>query len=325
MRPRRAALPPRAARAWVAVRAVVAGAALLGWASAAWAGRTVVLDDVKIAVNDKAMTRREVASLRQFQEQQLRQAHTGSELEQRLRSLDQEIVKQIVEDLLLEAYATQLRVEVSDKDIEERVDAIVARQPDIQEQYSDEQLKTFVLKELLRRRVLAREVDGRVRVSQDDVIAACRRQTLDDRELDVGHILVRGEDPAARRRVAELRAQLLAGADFEELATKHSEDPSAASNRGRLGFIGRGQFVKPFEDAAFALSVGAISEPVPTQFGLHLIKVFAQREKGRLDCAHMDDVTRQSLENQLFAKQREARLQSFMERLRRQADVRVFD
>ncbi|NIR96630.1 MAG: peptidylprolyl isomerase, partial [Gammaproteobacteria bacterium] len=69
------------------------------------------------------------------------------------------------------------------------------------------------------------------------------------------------------------------------------------SNSGRLGFISRGQFVKPFEDVAFSLPVGGLSAPVRTRFGLHLIKVFDQRHKERLDCENLDDVTRQSLRN----------------------------
>ncbi|NIR96629.1 MAG: hypothetical protein GWO39_00645, partial [Gammaproteobacteria bacterium] len=55
----------------------------------------------------------------------------------------------------------------------------------------DEQLKSFVLKDLLRRRVLTREVDARVRVSRADIAAACREQARDAREVEVGHILIR--------------------------------------------------------------------------------------------------------------------------------------
>lgn len=294
-------------------------------AAGARAGRTVVLDSVKIAVDDKALTAREVAQLKQLQAQEYRQQYQGDELRQRLDNLDEELTQKLVEDLLLEAYAERANIEVSDKDIEERVDNILRRQPNLQELYSDEQLKSFVLKDVLRRRVLGREVDARVRVAPADVMAACRQQGQDNREVEVGHILIRDTDAAARQKLMDIRAQLENGADFESLASQYSQDPSVADNKGRLGFISRGQFVKAFEDAAFALKPGDISEPVQTRFGLHLIKVFSERSKGQVDCDHMDSVTRQLLENQVFAKRRQERLDDFLAQLRKHADIRVYD
>jgi peptidyl-prolyl cis-trans isomerase SurA len=306
-------------------RAALLLAACLVCAAAGARAAPTTLDAVRIAVNDKSLTFREVASLRQLTEQQYRQQYQGAELQQKLTQLDNELVQRLIEDLLLEAQATRLKINVSDKDIEERVDSIVRRQPSLQEQYSDEQLKSFVLKDLLRRRVLAREVDSQVHVQEDDIVAACRKQSLDSREVDVGHILLRDSDDAARAKLLAIRKELLGGADFEQLAQRYSQDPSAATNKGRLGFISRGQFVPEFEQAAFALPVGAVSEPVKTQFGLHLIKVFDQRSKGKVDCAHLDPVTHQSLENQLFAQARETQLTQFLARIRKQADIQVFD
>ncbi|MBM3278165.1 MAG: peptidylprolyl isomerase [Candidatus Handelsmanbacteria bacterium] len=72
---------------------------------------------------------------------------------------------------------------------------------------------------------------------------------------------------------AQLRQEILEGADFAELAKSMSEDPGSASAGGDLGPFTRGRMVKPFEEAAFALKPGEVSEPVLTPFGLHLIKV----------------------------------------------------
>lgn len=73
--------------------------------------------------------------------------------------------------------------------------------------------------------------------------------------------------------IAQLRQEILQGADFAELAKSLSEDPVSAKNGGDLGTFGRAQMVKPFADVAFALKPGEVSEPVLTQFGWHLIKV----------------------------------------------------
>ena len=296
---------------------------LVAAAGGARAARTTVLDEIALSVNDKSVTRNELEQFRQLQEMQARQQYKGDELKERLASLGRDVQQQLIDDLLLESYAAQAKINVSDKEIEERVDSVLRRDPNLQEQYTDEQIKSYVLKDLLRRRVLAREVDARVHVSHADVVAACRAQAMDTRELDVGHILLRQDDAESRARLEALRQQLLAGANFDELALKNSQDPSVATNKGHLGFISRGQFVKPFEDAAFTLRPGQVSEPVKTRFGLHLITVFGERAKGQVNCEKLDDVTQQSLENQIFARKREEELSRFMSRIRQQADIRI--
>lgn len=79
------------------------------------------------------------------------------------------------------------------------------------------------------------------------------------------HILVSTLDKAN-----ELRSQIKTEEDFARLAIEYSQCPSGKQG-GNLGIFGRGQMVKPFEDATFALSIGSVSDPVQTQFGYHLI------------------------------------------------------
>lgn len=81
------------------------------------------------------------------------------------------------------------------------------------------------------------------------------------------HILV-----DTKAEADSIKCQINKGASFEALAKKYSKCPSG-ENGGDLGYFERGQMVKPFEDAAFSLPVGKVSEPVQTQFGWHLIKV----------------------------------------------------
>ncbi|MBW6515385.1 MAG: peptidylprolyl isomerase [Candidatus Cloacimonetes bacterium] len=73
--------------------------------------------------------------------------------------------------------------------------------------------------------------------------------------------------------VNDIHSQLLDGEDFAELAREYSQDPSNAEQGGDLGFFGRGRMVPEFEDKAFTMVVGEISEPVKTQFGWHIIKL----------------------------------------------------
>jgi parvulin-like peptidyl-prolyl isomerase len=77
----------------------------------------------------------------------------------------------------------------------------------------------------------------------------------------------------ALAKAKDLRAKILAGADFAELAHAESDDIGSGNNGGDLGSFRRGQMVPSFEEVAFKLKAGEVSEPVKTQFGYHIIKV----------------------------------------------------
>lgn len=93
-------------------------------------------------------------------------------------------------------------------------------------------------------------------------------------ELRARHILVKTEEEA--RDVVE---KVNRGGDFAELAKETSTGPSKTQG-GDLGYFTKGQMVKEFEEAAFALKPGDVSEPVKTQFGWHVIKIEDKRKKG---------------------------------------------
>ncbi len=88
------------------------------------------------------------------------------------------------------------------------------------------------------------------------------------------HILVETEDEA--KKVIE---RLNKGEDFEALAEELSKDSGSASQGGDLGFVPRGRFVKPVDDAVFSLSIGQVSEPIETDFGWHVIEVLERGER----------------------------------------------
>ena len=121
---------------------------------------------------------------------------------------------------------------------------------------------------------------------------------------------------AARGRAAELLAKIRGGADFAALARDNSEDSSAQAG-GDLGWFPRMQMVKPFEDAAFALEPGQISDLVETEFGFHIIKLEAKQAGEKVALAEVKDQVRQYLEG---AKRQEAS-QKLLERLRSEAKI----
>lgn len=102
-------------------------------------------------------------------------------------------------------------------------------------------------------------------------------------KVHVSHILVdtKSRTPEeAQKRIKQVREQAVGGKKFEELALEYSDDPSAKGNKGDLGFFEKGKMVKPFSDAAFAISTpGDISEPVKTVFGFHIILLHEKTPK----------------------------------------------
>ena len=109
------------------------------------------------------------------------------------------------------------------------------------------------------------------------------------KRLRVAHVLVRvppvgGSDAenAAKAKVEDVIKRAKAGEDFAKLAREISEDKASAVQGGDLGFVGAGELVAPFEQAAFALKKGEISAPVRTPFGYHAIRVLDVKEGGQL-------------------------------------------
>jgi len=108
------------------------------------------------------------------------------------------------------------------------------------------------------------------------------------KRLRIAHVLVRvppvgGSDAenAAKAKVEDVIKRARAGEDFGKLAREVSEDKASAVQGGDLGFVGPGELVAPFEQAAFALKKGDVSDPVRTPFGYHAIRILDVRDGGK--------------------------------------------
>ncbi|RLC50658.1 MAG: hypothetical protein DRZ79_04050 [Candidatus Cloacimonadota bacterium] len=81
-----------------------------------------------------------------------------------------------------------------------------------------------------------------------------------------------------KAKIDSLYEVIKKGADFAELAKEYSQDPGSAKKGGSLGYFGRGRMVPPFEEKAFSMKIGEISEPIETRYGWHIIKVTGRRK-----------------------------------------------
>ena len=108
-------------------------------------------------------------------------------------------------------------------------------------------------------------------------------------EVHAAHIMKmmpRGNEATAmdaKKKIDSLYQAVLAGADFAQVAIENSDDKGSAVRGGDLGWFGRGMMVQPFENITFGLEEGAMSEPFPTRFGWHFVKLYEKRGIQPLD------------------------------------------
>jgi len=134
-------------------------------------------------------------------------------------------------------------------------------------------------------------------LSDDEILEKLIREVYDRSQFDVrvAHILIQvspdaspKDTLAAYKRIEKIYQDAVEGADFGELAQKHSQDPSAKQNKGDLDYMNIFHTVYPFETVAYTTSLGKISKPFRTRFGYHILKVLDKRPAmGEVEVAHI--------------------------------------
>ena len=139
----------------------------------------------------------------------------------------------------------------------------------------------------------------------------------------VRHILIKTneliDDEEAKKRLLALKARIADGDDFAALARAHSDDKGSALKGGSLDWVGPGDLVRPFEEAMGKLEINAISEPVQTQFGWHLIQVLDRENKDDSQ-EHKKNIVRDAIRKRKIEEETEL----WMRRLRDEAYVEIY-
>ncbi|HAH08084.1 MAG TPA: hypothetical protein DCM05_16430 [Elusimicrobia bacterium] len=168
-------------------------------------------------------------------------------------------------------------------------------------------------------------------VAQAYIAFGTRLRDLTSERVRVSHILVKvsaaGAAPSmmernqALKRAEALKKKIADGADFGEVAAKESDDIESAPRGGDLGFILKGWMPPEFENAAFTLPVGEVSEPVETKFGCHLIRVQEKKAKESLLLEKAkDDVVKF-----LGGIESQVELQNYVKKLRSAATIEIVE
>jgi len=250
-------------------------------------------------VNGDVITCAEVDKETQKLMMQYRSQVPPEQLNSMAPMMKQQALQTMINQKLLEAATITEKIELAEGAIEEKIKEIEGNFP------SPEQLDQQLAMTGMTREMFRADIEGRLKIEtllekvfsdiseiSDEEIASYYKENeatfSKPEEVKASHILLKttpGDTDEAkeekRAQLIEIKEQIDGGADFEELAKKHSDCPSKAQG-GDLGFFARGRMVPPFSDAAFKLEVGALSDIVETQFGYHLIKVTDRHDEGLL-------------------------------------------
>lgn len=200
-----------------------------------------------------------------------------------------------------------------------------------QQKFTEKALRNIIERALIAKKVLDIKVKPLAKAVTDEDIAVYYKENLKKfakpEQAKASHILIKVDpdsddkikaDAEAKSKIENILKQAKNGADFAELAKEHSQCPSGPQG-GNLGYFGRGQMVKSFEDTSFALKEGQISEIVETQFGYHIILLVDKKPETQSELGEVEEEIRKTL----HAKEVDAALESWLEPVRENANIKI--
>ncbi|MFC0523491.1 peptidylprolyl isomerase [Pontibacillus salicampi] len=228
---------------------------------------------------------------------------------------DQVVKEMVMTEVLSDDY------EVTDEEVEEEMNKMKEQYGDQfgavlqQSGFKDEEaFKKFLKDRMLEQKAMKSTID----VTDEDVNNRYERMQT---ELEASHILLESEEKA--KEVAEMVKK--GDKSFAELAKEHSTGPSS-SKGGELGTFSAGTMDPAFEDAAYSLDKGEVSEPIKSSFGWHIIKLTGKSEKEEakpLD--EMKEDIKEEIRSQKLSSMSEEERQAILDKVLEDADVQVKD
>ncbi|MCA0385146.1 MAG: peptidylprolyl isomerase [Firmicutes bacterium] len=186
--------------------------------------------------------------------------------------LREDILEMLVQDSLVKTHVLSTGFTIQDDVFDAKyaeLNTMLAEDAETKAMYDEIGVTEDFLKLQVKGSILMEEFARLINESIEKETARLEELYASERvQVSARHILVEDEATAA-----EVKAKLDAGEDFSALATQYSKDTGSVSTGGDLGYFARGVMVAEFEESAFTLPVGAISDPVQSSFGFHIIKV----------------------------------------------------
>jgi peptidyl-prolyl cis-trans isomerase C len=247
------------------------------------------------------------------------------------------VLEKLIETELLYQEGLKLKIDDLNEQVDKEMAAIKKSFPDedgfkkalAQQNMTEADLRGKVEKGVRIQTLLNEKVKKGITISDEDVqkfYDSNKDKMTQPESVKASHILIRvakdatpDQVAAARKKVDALLARAKKGEDFNKLAKENSEDPSAKTNGGDLGYFTQGQMVPEFEKAAFALKVGEISDVVRSPYGFHIIKCEDKKPERLIPL----DEARENITKYLETTKFQAQLKKYIESLKAAADVQI--
>ena len=323
--------PGRAARLLLSLGPPAIFAAIAAFAILAIGAPTVfaadVIDRILIRVNSRVITQ-SAFDLRVAQT--LRDAPKGAS-EKQLADTRKNAMLELVNEALLEDRARELDLLTTDAEVEDYIKRLKEQnQVKTDEEFvraleanglTVEKLREQLRGSLTGQRVTGREVYSKVDLSEDALRIVYEREKESWRlpeQVRLSEILVpRGAD-GAETKVAEVARLVKSGAKFEDVVSKYSSG-ATRDRAGDLGYVSKGELNPEIDKVVFSMSVGAVSDPIATKFGWHVVKLIDKVPAGYKPFAEVKaEILKREQETQFQKK-----LAEYLEKLSRDAVIKV--
>jgi parvulin-like peptidyl-prolyl isomerase len=259
-----------------------------------------VVDRIIAVVNDDVITLYELNAAFEPYEKNIENSYKGNDKDKVIKQARETLFQRMVDNILIEQEAKKsgISVTVKDEDVNNVLQDILTKQkmsmPDFlkniaAEGKSIESVKKEIRSQIVRMRLLRREVKDKIMVSDAEIgeYYDKHRQEYEGKESvrmkQLFLSLPPGADQTVKMKIKnnalQLREQIMKGESFDLLAAKYSQGPAAALG-GDVGFIEKGTIIPEVEAVAFSLPVDQISEVIESSLGFHIIKVVDKKGAG---------------------------------------------
>lgn len=292
-------------------------------------------DDVVAVVNGEKIPRQELEQKVDFVKQ--RYASQGQQMgEDQLSTMKKDIVQSLVEKSLLYQKSQELGIQVDSEEVNSQLEQFKNQFPDEKQYeqqlsglgYTEDSLRSEIEENIAIQELIEKEIASKISITDEDLKSYYEENQKEfetPESVKARHILIKAdqeadktEKQAAREKIQKIEKRVDEGESFSHLAKTESECPSSEKG-GDLGFFSQGQMVKPFEEAAFSMEPGDVSDIVETRFGYHLIKV---EDKKSASKKSFDEV-RQGLEQRLKQQKIKEKMPDYVEDLKEAADIEI--